>query len=184
MHLDIHDVWIDPENPDRVILGNDGGLYISWDRARTWLHLNNLPIAEFYRVHVDDDQPFGIWGGTQDNASFVAPSTARFEPGKDDIWEQVFLDRWAGGDGFSTFPDPHDSQTVYFTQQTGDLRRGRRGEIRGARRIRPRNRNGEPPFRWHWDTPFFASTHGTKTILYCAAPRGMKSENRGRSWQG
>ena len=183
MHLDIHDVWIDPENPDRVILGNDGGLYISWDRARTWLHLNNLPIAEFYRVHVDDDQPFGIWGGTQDNASFVAPSTARFEPGKDDIWEQVFLDRWAGGDGFSTFPDPHDSQTVYFTQQTGDLRRGRRGEIRGARRIRPRNRNGEPPFRWHWDTPFFASTHGTKTILYCAAQRVMKSENRGESWQ-
>jgi len=84
MHLDVHDIWIDPENPERVILGNDGGLFVSWDRAQTWLHLNNLPIAEFYRIFLDDQQPFQIWGGTQDNASFEGPSTARHQDGRVD----------------------------------------------------------------------------------------------------
>lgn len=106
MHLDVHDIWIDPEHPERVMLGNDGGLFVSWDRGQTWLHLNNLPMAEFYRVALDNQRPFQIWGGTQDNASFVGPATARFETGEDDEWQQVFLDPWSGGDGFSTFPIP------------------------------------------------------------------------------
>ena len=76
MHLDMHDLWIDPGNPDRILLGTDGGLYVSMDRAESWLHLNNLPIAEFYTVHLDGAEPFRLWGGTQDNASLSAPSSA------------------------------------------------------------------------------------------------------------
>lgn len=182
LHLDVHEVWTDPENPDRLMLGNDGGLLVSQDRGNTWLHLNNLPIAEFYCIHLDNEKPFRIWGGTQDNASFVGPSTARFETGKDDPWKQVFLDPWSGGDGFQTFPDPFDPTTFYYSQQNGDLKRGRLGDIRSGRRIRPRSdRNVKHQFSW-W-TPFFASTHGEETILYCASQFVMRSEDRGGSWK-
>ena len=183
MHLDMHDIWIDPENPERVILGNDGGVYVSWDRARTWLHLNNLPIAEFYRVYVDDEEPFRVWAGTQDNASLVAPSTTRFERGNADEWELVFLDRWAGGDGFSTFPDPYDPTITYYTQQQGDLKRARFGELQAEARIRPANQEGRPDYRWAWDTPFFASVHGESTRLYTAAQRVFVSDDRGDNWE-
>jgi len=183
MHLDIHDIWIDPEHPDRVLLGNDGGLYISQDRARTWLHLNNLPIAEFYRIHLDDEEPFRIWGGTQDNASFVGPSTARFEAGVDDGWEQVFLDPWSGGDGFSTFPDPNEPTITYYTQQNGDLKRSRLGRLSAEKTIRPRATDENKGLRFAWDTPFFASSHPGDTVLYCAAQRVMRSGDRGDSWR-
>ncbi len=183
MHLDVHDIWIDPEHPERIMLGNDGGLYISWDRAQTWLHLNNLPIAEFYRIHLDNQNPFQIWGGTQDNASFVGPASARFETGVDDQWQQVFLDPWSGGDGFATFPDPNDPTIVYYAQQQGDLKQGRLGELRRKKRIRPRAKPDESKLRFAWDTPFFASEHAGETVLYCAAQRVMRSDNRGESWQ-
>ncbi|SMP79045.1 Sortilin, neurotensin receptor 3 [Neorhodopirellula lusitana] len=181
LHLDVHEVWTDPENPDRVMLGNDGGLLVSWDRGETWLHLNNLPIAEFYCVHLDDEKPFRIWGGTQDNASFVGPSTARFEPGKEDEWEQVFLDPWSGGDGFETFPDPNDSTAFFFSQQNGSLQRGRLGDLQSGRRIRPKADRGTP-HQFAWWTPFFASQHTEKTVLYCASQFVMRSEDRGDSW--
>lgn len=183
MHLDMHDIWIDPENPSRILLGNDGGLYVSWDRAQTWLHLNNLPIAEFYRVYLDDSEPFRIWGGTQDNASLIAPSSARWVQGEADEWEQVFLDRWAGGDGFSTFPDPHDSTVLYYTQQQGDLKRARRGQLTAEKRIRPAAPEGEPDLRWAWDTPLMASVHGDETRLYCAAQMVFASDDRGDTWE-
>ena len=182
MHLDMHDIWIDPENPARVLLGNDGGIYVSWDRAQTWLHLNNLPIAEFYRVHLDDEEPFRIWAGTQDNASLVAPSTARFVQGEPDEWEQVFLDRWAGGDGFSTFPDPHDPALIYYSQQQGDLKRAQFGQLEAEKRIRPVAEEGQTELRWAWDTPFFASVHAETTRLYAAAQRVFVSDDRGDSW--
>lgn len=183
LHLDVHDIWIDPKHSERVLLGNDGGLFVSKDRGDTWLHLNNLPIAEFYRVHLDSNKPFRIWAGTQDNASFVGPSTARFQPGEEDKWKHIFLDPWSGGDGFATFPDPNDAQTVYFTQQNGDLKRAKLGKLDSGRSIRPRTKRGEPGFRFSWDTPFFASKHSEMTLLFCAAQRVMKSSDRGTSWE-
>ena len=199
MHLDVHDIWIDPEDPQRVMLGNDGGLYVSWNRGQTWLHLNNLPIAEFYRVHLDQQTPFHIWGGTQDNASFVAPSEARFVTGGDDAWQQVFLDPWSGGDGFSTFPDPLDPQITYYTQQNGDLKRSRLGQLRPEKSIRPRSRNTAPyaeaadpekstgkeksnRLNFAWDTPFLASSQPGDTVLYCAAQCVLSSKDRGDTW--
>lgn len=183
LHLDVHDVWIDPEHPERVMLGNDGGLFVSSDRGDTWLHLNNLPIAEFYRIHLDDQTPFHIWGGTQDNASFVGPSTARFQTGEEDEWKQVFLDPWSGGDGFATFPDPNDPTTIFFTQQNGDLKRAKLGKLDSGRRIRPRVSKDDPELRFAWDTPFFASKHSKTTVLYCAAQKVMRSEDRGDHWE-
>lgn len=183
LHLDVHDIWVDPLHPERVMLGNDGGLFVSQDRGLTWLHLNNLPIAEFYRVHLDDQQPFQIWGGTQDNASFVGPSTARLEDGGEDSWQHVFLDPWSGGDGFATFPDPNDSEIVYFAQQNGDLKRARLGVLNSGKRIKPRSESGKPKLKWAWDTPYFASRHPGKTRLYCAAQRVFRSPDQGKTWE-
>ncbi|MEL7497601.1 MAG: hypothetical protein AAFN77_08320 [Planctomycetota bacterium] len=182
VHLDVHDIWINPEDGDHMMLGNDGGLFVSQDRGNTWLHLNSLPIAEFYRVHLDQEEPFRIWGGTQDNASFVGPSTDRFRGGVDGEWQQVFLDPWSGGDGFATFPDPVDPSITFYTQQNGDLKRSKLGRLRPERGIRPKSKSGNTPLRFDWDTPFFASVHSDRTVLYCAAQRVLKSTDRGDSW--
>ena len=187
MHLDMHDLWIDPANPDRVLLGTDGGLYVSMDRARSWLHLNNLPIAEFYTVFLDDAQPFRIWGGTQDNASLVAPSTATLVDGLSDAWRYVFLDQWDGGDGFATFPDPAGDGTEYYEHQNGDMRRKQPGapvrwQRDSGRRITPRAEAGEPRLRFSWNTPLFPSRH-TPGVLYCGTQYVMRSTDRGDSWE-
>ena len=187
MHLDMHDLWIDPGNPDRILLGTDGGLYVSMDRARSWLHLNNLPIAEFYTVYLDGEDPFRIWGGTQDNASLVAPSTAKLVDQESDDWRYVFLDPWDGGDGFATFPDPSGDGSEYYEHQNGDMRRKRPGApvrwTRGSgRRITPRAEEGEPQMRFSWNTPLFPSVHG-EGVLYCATQFAMRSEDRGDSWE-
>ena len=178
MHLDMHDVWIDPEHPDRLLLGTDGGLYVSWDRARSYLHLNDLPITEFYKLHLTGAEVCEVWGGTQDNASLVTASTEAYTHGSADPWEHLWLDPWAGGDGFATFPDPFDPTILYWTQQLGDLKRGTRGELFRARRIRPRGRDLE----FAWDTPLIASTQ-TEGLLYCAAQQVHRSTDRGDSWE-
>lgn len=187
MHLDMHDLWIDPANPDRVLLGTDGGLYVSMDRAQSWLHLNNLPIAEFYTVYLDDAQPFRIWGGTQDNASLVAPSTAALVDQLSDEWRYVFLDRWDGGDGFATFPDPSGDGTEYYEHQNGDMRRKRPGapvrwQRDSGRAITPRAEKDDPAYRFSWNTPLFPSSH-TEGVLYCATQFAMRSSNRGDTWE-
>ncbi len=186
MHLDMHDLWIDPQNPDRILLGNDGGLYVSMDRARSWLHLNNLPIAEFYTVHLDDAEPFRIWGGTQDNASLVAPSTAELVDERSDAWRYVFLDQWDGGDGFATFPDPSGDGTEYYEHQNGDMHRKSPGapvrwERGSGKRITPSAEKGEPPLRFSWNTPLMSSRHA-EGVLYCATQYVMRSPDRGDSW--
>jgi photosystem II stability/assembly factor-like uncharacterized protein len=187
MHLDMHDLWIDPGNPDRILLGTDGGLFVSMDRARSWLHLNNLPIAEFYTVYLDGEDPFRIWGGTQDNASLVAPSTTELVDQQPDGWRYVFLDPWDGGDGFATFPDPSGDGTEYYEHQNGDMRRKRPGApVRwtggSGRNITPKAPEGEPQLRFSWNTPLFPSVHG-EGVLYCATQYAMRSGDRGDSWE-
>ncbi len=187
MHLDMHDLWIDPGNPDRILLGTDGGLYVSMDRAKSCLHLNNLPIAEFYTVYLDDERPFHVWGGTQDNASLVAPLNAKLVDQESDDWRYVFLDPWDGGDGFATFPDPSNDGTEYYEHQNGEMRRKRPGAPvrwqRGSgRRITPRAKEGETPYRFSWNTPLLPSRHAGG-VLYCGTQFVMRSTDRGDNWQ-
>ncbi len=187
MHLDMHDLWIDPGNPDRILLGTDGGLYVSMDRARSWLHLNNLPIAEFYTVYLDNEKPFNNWGGTQDNASLVAPFTTKLVDHASDDWRYVFLDPWDGGDGFATFPDPSGDGTEYYEHQNGEMRRKRPGapprwKLTSGKVITPRVKKGEPPLRFAWNTPLLPSVH-EPGVLYCATQYVMRSANRGDRWQ-
>jgi photosystem II stability/assembly factor-like uncharacterized protein len=184
-HLDMHAMWIDPENPDRVILGNDGGLYMSHDRGESWLHLNNFPIGEFYAVWVDMDEPYNIYGGTQDNAALYGPSTHNVEDrlteyGVEDPWKHVYLDRWGGGDSYFTYRDPVDVNIIYYEHQFGVLRRKnmKTGETKD---IMPREKEGEPRLRRNWMTPYIISRYDPATLYY-AAHKVFKSLDRGDSW--
>ncbi len=180
LHLDAHSFWIDPVNPDHLILGNDGGLHISYDRGQSWLHVNNLPIGEFYAVSGDMATPYNIYGGTQDNAALFGPSTHVVEDDEPDPWKHVYLDRWGGGDSYFTPVDPTDPETIYYEHQFGDLRRKnmKTGKSEG---IRPKASEGEPPLRFNWMTPFVISQHDPATI-YCGANRLFKSTDRGDTW--
>ncbi len=180
LHLDQCEMWIDPANPDHLALGNDGGVYTSWNRGGTWLHHNNIPAGEFYDISVDDGSPYRVFGGTQDDASIFGPAR-EWDPRFPDGWSYVWLDAWSGGDGCVTFADPTDPQTVYFSSQNGaarrkDLRTGRSVSImpRPPERLKGK-------VRYNFITPYFASVHDPK-VLYHAGNYVFKSADRGASW--
>lgn len=179
LHLDQHDMWIDPKDSGHILLGNDGGLYQSYDGGRTWLHLNNLPVAEVYAVTVDDADPYNIYIGTQDNAALFGPADS-LSMTKRSSWRHVYLDPWGGGDSYFTRADPSDLQTIYYEHQFGyalrkDMRTGE------AVQIMPRAAENEPAYRYNWMTPFILSGYDPKTLYYCTN-FVHKSTNRGDDW--
>lgn len=179
IHLDTHAMWINPANANHLIFGTDGGNFITYDRCKTWLHMNNLPIAECYAVTFDMAKPYNIYIGTQDNAALFGPSTHRPKDGKPDEWKHVYLDRWGGGDSYFTWRDPSDKNTIYYEHQLGAMRR--KNMVTGETvDIQPRLK--EEKLRFAWMTPFFPSSHHNRT-LYCGANRVFKSTDRGDSWK-
>ncbi|MDA1264820.1 MAG: hypothetical protein O2816_07065, partial [Planctomycetota bacterium] len=177
LHLDHCELWIDPAHPERLVLGNDGGLYVSHDRGDAWLHHNNLQVGEFYDVAVDDQDPYWIYGGTQDDAA--VRGHAREGPAA--AWEYVWLDPWCGGDGCYTVPDPVDPTTVYFSSQHGGLRRkavptGRSQPIGPGL---PRGHGGK--LRHSFVAPYLVSTHDHQ-VLYHGGNHVLKSVDRGDNW--
>jgi len=180
LHLDHHDLWIDPRDPDRLVLGNDGGLYVSNDGGRVWLHLNNLPITEFYAIAAGAGSPYWIYGGTQDNAALRGRGDRRLDDGIPDSWSHIWIDLWGGGDSYVTLPDPMDPEIIYYEQQFGGMKRKdmRTGQ---AVSIRPGPEKGQPPFRFNWMTPFIISRHDSRT-LYCGAERLFRSVDGGDHW--
>ena len=179
IHLDTHAMWINPNDPDHLVFGTDGGNFVTHDRCKTWLHYNNLPIAEAYAVTYDMAEPYKVYIGTQDNAALFGPSTHRPTDGKPDEWQHVYLDRWGGGDSYYTYRDPTDNDTIYYEHQLGAMRRKHMPSGR-VKSIQPRLRNQR--LRFAWMTPFFPSSHDGKT-LYCGANRVFKSTNRGDTWE-
>lgn len=176
-HVDDHAFWIDPDNTDHYIVGGDGGIYESFDRAATWNFKPNLPVTQFYRVETDNSLPFYfVYGGTQDNFTLGGPSRTISSSG-------IVNSDWfitTSGDGFFTRIDPDDPNIVYSESQYGVLVRfdRRTGEQVG---IQPKEEKGDPALRWNWDSPLIISPHkGTR--LYFAAQRVFRSEDRGDSW--
>jgi photosystem II stability/assembly factor-like uncharacterized protein len=175
-HDDVHAIWINPSNSDHVLIGNDGGLAMSYDRAKTWQFLPNLPVGLFYHVSVDLATPYNVCGGMQDNYNWCGPSQVRGAPG-------IANYHWAtlqGGDGFVVLQDPSDYRIAYSESQDGNIVRVDRvtGETMS---IRPQPPSGEPPYRWHWDTPLIHSPHDHR-VLYAAANKVFRSPDRGLSW--
>ena len=105
LHLDHCELWINPLNPKHIVLGNDGGLFVSYDKGKTWLHFNNIPTGEFYDIELTNDTPYLIYGGTQDDATVYGPAK-EWKNNFEDKWKYLWIDAWDGGDGCITQVDP------------------------------------------------------------------------------
>ncbi|MEA2239865.1 MAG: hypothetical protein QOC81_4589 [Thermoanaerobaculia bacterium] len=177
-HPDNHLVWIDPASSDHLIIGCDGGLYESFDRAESWNFKANLPVTQFYRVSADDALPFySVYGGTQDNFSLGGP--ARTTDAKGIANADWYVTQ--GGDGFRSIPDPKDSNIIYAESQNGGLVRfdKRTGE---ALDIQPLPTGTMDPLRLNWDSPLIVSPHDSNR-LYFAAQYLLRSDDRGSAWK-
>ncbi len=173
-HCDNHDMFIDPDDPDRIILGTDGGLYISHDRGKIWLHVNTLPLAEFYAISVDASEPYKIWGGTQDNGVLGGEAKPMTLGEEHWYWDHR-------GDYYVTRIDPNDLDTMYTEGMFGGMER-RNLKTGEELVIRPGPSPDGERLRFNWVTPFILSHYDSKT-LYAGANYVFKSENRGEKWR-
>jgi photosystem II stability/assembly factor-like uncharacterized protein len=174
-HGDFHDVWIDPADPDHLITGDDGGVWYSYDAGNKWWKADNLPISQFYHVSVDMDRPYHVYGGLQDNSSFVGVSEY---PGgiTNAQWENMY-----GGDGFWMFADPSDPDYLYAEAQGGEIGRVNR-RTHETRSIKPLPPYGEGKLRFNWNTPIHMSPNHRGTI-YIGAQFLFRSRDHGQTWQ-
>ena len=176
-HVDNHCMWIDPNNNKHWLVGCDGGMYETFDAAKTWDFKENIPVTQFYKVAVDNDYPFyNVYGGTQDNFSIGGPSRVLTDHGITNFdW---FITN--GGDGFESQIDQDNPDIVYAQSQNGFLVRydKKSGEIMG---IQPSERENENSYRFNWDAPLAISKHASGR-LYFAANKVFRSNDYGNSW--
>lgn len=177
-HVDSHEVIFDPNDPNYILIGCDGGIYESWDRMSTWKFHDNMPITQFYRVGLDNAAPFyNIYGGTQDNNSIGGPSQSVNRSGiRNSDWFFTL-----GGDGFQARIDPTDPNIVYTQYQYAGIVRydKKSGETID---IQPQPGEGEPALRWNWDSPLIISPHNHERV-YFAANKLFRSDDRGNTWE-
>jgi photosystem II stability/assembly factor-like uncharacterized protein len=176
-HVDSHDVVFDPNDPNYIMIGCDGGIYESWDNMNTWRFTDNMPLTQLYRVGLDNDAPFyNIYGGTQDNASFGGPSQTINRSG-------IVNADWyvtTGGDGFQVRVDPTNPDIIYtMSQYAGIVRFDKKSGERID--IQPQPAEGEPALKWNWDAPLLVSPHNPKRMYY-AANKVFKTEDHANTW--
>ena len=173
-HGDFHDVWVNPENTNNLIEGDDGGVWYSYDGGNNWWKAANLPISQFYHVSVDMDDPYHVFGGCQDNSVWMGDSAY---PGG------ITNSRWLAfpaGDGFWAFPDPSDLNYVYEESQGGEIARVNRITME-QRDIKPQPNYGEGKLRFNWNTAMQMSPNDPGTI-YIGAQFLFRSRDHGQTW--
>jgi hypothetical protein len=174
VHSDHHALWINPANNNQLYLGTDGGVYMSLDKGISWIFLQNLPVGQFYHVAVDNRSPYRLYGGLQDNGSWMAPSSSPGGVGVGD-WKAIY-----GGDGFWVTPDPTDENIVYAESQGGDVNRIDTRTLKSIS-IRPQPGPSDGKLRWNWNTPI-ATGKANPRNLYVGAQFLYRSIDQGRSW--
>ena len=175
VHADHHTMWIDPGNPEHFYLAGDAGLNETYDRGVTFRRIHNIPIGQFYGITVDNRDPYWIYGGMQDNHSWMGPSATR-------SWEGIVDDEWRQsgfGDGMYQQADP-DGRTIYVNAQNGSWTRfdNRTGDMMSLRLSAP---EGEDPYRWDWASPSLISRHDPN-VVYLGGNRLFVSRDRGDSF--
>lgn len=172
VHGDHHALWVDPNFPNRVITGNDGGIDITYDGGKSWVKLDAQPLGQFYAITVDMAKPYNIYGGLQDNGVLMGSSKTR--PGISGSWRFI-----GGGDGMYVQVDNRDNKTVYQGFQFGYyFRNNPDGSIAT---VRPRDRLKEPAIRYNWTSPILLSRHN-QDILYFGTNRLYRSMDKGDTW--
>jgi S1-C subfamily serine protease/photosystem II stability/assembly factor-like uncharacterized protein len=177
IHADQHALWINPRDGRHLVIGTDGGFYVSYDRSANWDHLNHLALGQFYHVAICPKQPYHVAGGLQDNGSWCGPSAGLDGGGPiNEDWMSI-----GGGDGFVCRIDPNDPDLIYAESQGGAIfRRNVRTGERTA--IRPARPDGAPAYRFNWNTPFILSSHNSR-IFYSAGNYVFRSLDRGNNLQ-
>jgi len=171
VHVDHHALWIDPAHPERIALGNDGGIDLTYDGGKSWIKLDAQPVGQFYTVMVDHAEPYNVYGGLQDNGTLKGSSTTRWELGQD--WTQI-----GGGDGMYVAVDTRDNQTTYTGYQFGHYARSGPG---GRHELRPRAKLRDTPYRFNWNTPVVLSPHH-QDVVYMGTNKLMRSLDKGETW--
>jgi len=179
IHGDYHAIWIDPRDPEHIVMGEDGGMGVSRDRGETWQFVSTLPVGQFYHVAVDMDTPYNVYGGLQDNGSWRGPSS---------VWElggirSYHWDPVGGGDGFETLPDPADSMSGYSESQGGELNHWnlRTREFRYAKPADPAPGSGLKKLRFNWNAALAVDPFDPGTV-YIGSQYVHKSTDHGASW--
>ena len=176
-HGDMHAIMFHPTDPNYIMMGTDGGLYESFDLGATWRYMENLPVTQYYKLALDDAEPFyNIYGGTQDNNTQGGPSRTDNVHGiRTADWYVVL-----GGDGHQPATEPGNPDILYAQWQQGNLTRVdlTTGE---SVYIKPQPAAGDPPERYNWDSPILVSSHNPTTLFF-GSQRVWRSDNRGDSW--
>ena len=176
VHSDHHALWINPRRAGHLILGNDGGINISYDDGKSWIKCNTPPVGQFYHLAVDMATPFNVYGGLQDNGVYMGPHNNTPSTSWHDGGQYPFKAIY-GGDGMQTAVDTRDNQTIYTGSQFGNyvrlnLKSGQR------KNITPSHELGERPMRWNWQSPIHLSVHN-QDILYMGSNKLHRSLNQG-----
>ncbi|WP_432412607.1 WD40/YVTN/BNR-like repeat-containing protein [Rasiella sp. SM2506] len=180
VHADHHALWINPKMPGHLINGNDGGVNITYDDGANWIKNNQPAVGQFYAINVDNEEPYNVYGGLQDNGVWVGAHTAEENPGwmQDGKYPYDFI---MGGDGMQIQIDNRDSDIVYTGFQFGNYFRLNR-KTDETTYIQPKHELGENPYRFNWQTPILLSSHN-QDILYLGGNKLMRSMNQGTDWQ-
>ncbi|WP_246000855.1 WD40/YVTN/BNR-like repeat-containing protein [Pontibacter diazotrophicus] len=177
VHSDHQSFWIHPENPSLIIDGNDGGLAISRDHGKTWLNPEGIPVGQFYHVNVDNEVPYNIYGGLQDNGSWTGPAYTFYNGGiRNSHWQALIL-----ADGFDVVPDPEDARYGYAMSQGGNIVRYDK-ETGGASFVKPTVADLNTRVRFNWNTGI-ALDPFDKNTLYAGSQFVHKSTDKGMSWE-
>lgn len=177
VHPDHHAWWINPENPNMMIDGNDGGLNITRDMGKTWVFAENIPVGQFYHINVDMDHPYNVYGGMQDNGSWAGPAYVWRNAGiRNSYWQEVLF-----GDGFDVVSDPDNSRFGYAMSQGGNVARYDL-ETGFTKNIRPTHQDVKVKLRFNWNAAIAQDPHNNATIYY-GSQFLHKSTNKGDTWE-
>jgi photosystem II stability/assembly factor-like uncharacterized protein len=182
VHSDHHVVWIDPKRDSHMINGNDGGCNITYDNGDHWFFANTPPVGQYYSVVADDDKPYNVYGGLQDNNVWYGPSSFRENVGWQSSGDYPYKSL-VGGDGMQVQVDTRDNTTTYAGSQFGAYSRLNRKTRTDRKSVRPSHELGETPLRFNWQTPILLSKHN-QDIFYIGANRLYRSLNKGDSLIG